>query len=194
MPKEEIPLKINLGINYPAREAAAMFFGAVAYGGAYACFATMMPVAMAVTAACLAIGGVVCLRPAMQQTRFEAQLIGDRRPYLLHSELVKINRDAASVGARWVGYGFQWGTPQCQAVQEFLKSDWKNAYHCSLTRAMRRRYLRTHLGECIKHPLLTTARLRTQARLVATQPGFRWCHAMGKEESKFVRDRKEAHV
>lgn len=179
------PLKVNLGVNYSAREATALIAAAAAYGVA-ACTTTVMPVALAVTAACLALGGASRIRPAMKQLKFEAQLIGDRRPYLLHSELVKINRDATAAQARWVGYGFQWGAPQCQSVQEFLKTDWKNAYHRSLSRAILQRYVKTHVFECVRHPFLTRTRLRTISRLVATQPGFRWCHALGEEESKFI--------
>lgn len=175
---------LTLGVNYAAREAGALLVGAAGYTVA-AMTMPQIPVAMAVTAACFALGSVCRLSPAVRQMKFEARLIGDRKPYLLHSELAKICRNESAAG-RWVGLGFLWGTPQCQFVQELLRTDWKDAYHRSLTRAAGRRYLRKYWISCLSHPVRTLSHLRTQSRLVAVQPGFRWMHAMGNERSKIL--------
>lgn len=124
---------VALGANYAAREAGVLLVGAAGYAMA-AMTMPQIPVALAVTAACLALGGVCRLPPAVRQMTFESRLIGDRKPYCLHSELVKLCRNE-SIDGRWVGFGFLWGTPQCQRVQELLCTDWKEAYHSSLTRA-----------------------------------------------------------
>lgn len=175
---------LTLGVNYPAREAGALLAGAVGYAAA-AMTMPQVPVALVVTAACLALGGVCRLSPAVHQMKFEARLIGDRKPYLLHSELVKLCRNESAAG-RWIGFGFLWGTTQCQDIQELLRTDWKDAYHHSLARAAGRRYLRKHWVSCLSHPGQTLARLRAQFRLVAVQPGFRWMQALGQEESKIL--------
>ena len=175
---------LALGVNYAAREAGALLAGAAGYAAA-AMTMPQVPVALAVTAACLALGGVCRLSPAVRQMKFEARLIGDRKPYLLHSELVKLCRTESAAG-RWIGFGFLWGTPQCQNIQELLRTDWKDAYHHSLARAAGRRYLRKHWVSCLSHPVQTLAHLRAQSRLVAVQPGFRWMNALGQEESKIL--------
>ena len=184
---------VALGANYAAREAGVLLVGAAGYAMA-AMTMPQMPVALAVTAACLALGGVCRLPPAVRQMTFESRLIGDRKPYCLHSELVKLCRNE-SIDGRWVGFGFLWGTPQCQRVQELLCTDWKEAYHSSLTRAKGCRYLRKHWISCLTHPGRTLSHLRAQSRLVAVQPGFRWMHAMGEEKSKILSSKElEGHL
>ena len=175
---------LTLGVNYAAREAGTFFVGAIGYTLA-AVSIPQIPTALAVTAACLALGGISRLRPAMRQMRFEARLIGDRRPFCLHSELEKICRNESTTG-RWIGFGFLWGAAQCQNVQELLRTDWKDDYHHSLVRAAGRRYLKKHWTECLMHPFRTGAHLRVQSRLVAIQPGFRWMQALGDEERKIL--------
>ncbi len=184
----------TLGVNRAARESAAYF----AASGLYLTASLVLPWipwALAAMALVLFLMGCWRLRPALLQRRFEAQLIGDRRPWLTMNELIRLSSRANCAAARWLGYGFAWDTEHCQNVQNLVKTNWKELYRESLTRAAARRWLFGHPLQAILHPFATYTLLKTKKALAATTPGFRWIHALGKESPTFVaRKELEGHM
>ncbi|MGN1209747.1 MAG: helicase HerA domain-containing protein, partial [Duodenibacillus sp.] len=184
----------TLGVNRAAREA----WGYFAVSGLYLAASLVlpwMPWALAAMALVLFLMGCWRLRPALLQRRFEAQLIGDRRPWLTMDELIVLSTRADRAAARWLGYGFAWDAEHCQNVQNLVKTSWKEPYRVSLTRAAARRWMLAHPLQVLLHPFSTYAFLKTKKALAATTPGFRWIHALGEEQSTFVsRKELEGHM
>ncbi len=171
----------QLGPNLPGRQALASAVGAIGYCTAALTLPQML-FPLGVMGSYLTVRCALNVRRAVEQIRFDEAMMGNHRRWVTYDEFEKMAVQSESVAARWLGYGFSWTAEHCQAVTEFLKRPWQELYRETVARTAKRRFLRKHFKDCFMHPVQVWSSLQTMKDVIATQPGYAWVHAMGKEK------------
>lgn len=192
MGSKESSVGVTFGPNWSGRQVGLCLAGAAVY----AAFAAVIPQmgwplsAMAVT---LTGMGVLKGQAARKQMQFENALFRGHKRWMPFEKMQKIS--ARGCGRIWIGFGFGWDVSHCQSEAEISKSDWREAYQKSLNNALCRRYLMGHFWEALAHPVATMNQVAVMRRMVSDSPGYRWIHALGKEQPQYLSKRDlEGHL
>lgn len=192
--KTQVARRATLGPNWQARQSALNLVGCAVYAALTIGY-PQMAVPLGCVGSVLFVRGVLNGMAARDQIEFEKLVQATRQPWCTWKDLQKVCGGPELSDQTWIGYGFAWDTSHCQAVTEFLKSDWRELYHQSRNRVMLRRYLRAHCAQTILHPLISARKYAALKNAVAAEPGYRWIHALGKERAMYLSKRDlEGHM
>lgn len=183
--KNQNELSLNLGANFQGLQAILCFLGFAGYGISALVFTQITAPLLVMGVALLTIG-LFKTKSAFHKLRFESKLIGNYRRWFTLDELVALKKYQGWGNSRLIGWGFIWDKAHCQNVADFFKDSWRKKYRQSFANAKKVSFIRDHLKMVITKPSEVLQVFRVIDQQVASEPGYRWIHALGDEKVQCI--------